>query len=282
MLAGATLACSEDDTGERTLIPQRRGEKGESCRARNDCRDGLACVRDVCVVDEFDIAPSARSCDVIQCNDVSDCLHIAEGCEELQVACTRGNTAACESFERACNFACETNRCEPRCVDDALCPPGWTCRDGQCSECAGNGDCDAGERCLRGRCIEPCRTDLDCPLFHTCRDGECLDTGCTADRECVALLRNVDAQCIEGRCTAPCQADTDCDDPDDYGFNKCVDQRCQHVGCESAGECRARLYGDAPVPDGVLEVVCREAEPNETPLSVPPPSPPVPDCEGGQ
>lgn len=253
------LGCDDDEapTGPQLTAPQNRGVKGESCRARNDCSEGLSCVRNVCVVDEFPITPTAKGCDVIECNAVADCVRFADGCEELQQVCAEGEMDACAAFEQNCNFVCEANRCESRCSEDTDCRPGM-CQAGVCVQCVGNEDCGEDERCVRGQCIEPCRDDLACPLFHACVDGECVETGCDSDRACVALLRNVEARCLEGACTAPCITDSDCDDPDDYDFMKCVGGLCQHVGCDSDSECRARIFGDGPVEGDVLDVVCRE------------------------
>lgn len=258
LTGGLAIGCSNDeDSGVRITTPQNRGERGESCRARNDCEDGLACVRNVCVLDEFPISPTARMCDIVECTTAGDCVRIADGCDDLQDACADGDAESCAQFETRCNFVCESNRCESRCAEDGDCP-GGRCRDGICVQCVENGDCRDDERCVRGQCVEPCIDDLACPLFHSCVDGECVDTGCRVDRECVALLRNVDARCLEGTCTAPCITDSDCDDPDDYDFMKCVSGQCQHVGCETDDECRARLYGAEPVQADVIDVVCRE------------------------
>lgn len=259
MTAMGAVGCSEDepDTGNRITVPANRGLRGESCQARNDCAEGLACVRNVCVLDEFPISPSARMCDVIECMTAADCVQLVDGCSELQEVCAEGEPEACAQFEAACNFVCEANRCESRCSDDAECGPG-RCQNGICVQCVEGGDCDDDERCVRGQCVEPCLDDLACPLFHSCVDGECVDTGCRADRECVGLLRNVDARCLEGVCTAPCTTDADCDDPENYEFTKCVSGQCQHVGCESDDECRARLFGSDPVEGDIIDVVCRE------------------------
>lgn len=259
--ASLGFGCDDDDegavAGPQMTVPANRGEVGESCRARNDCADGLACIRQVCVLGEFPIAPSALGCDIIECNAVADCVRLAPGCEDLQMACAAGDMVLCEQFEQACNFVCEANRCEARCVDDIDCGGGF-CQGGQCVQCMADADCLEGETCRRGLCVEPCANDLECPLFHTCTNGECLHTGCGSDRECVALLRNAEARCVDGTCAAPCATDADCDERDDYDFLKCIEGVCQHAGCESDVECRARLFGEDPVDDGVIDVVCRD------------------------
>ncbi len=259
LVLGAGFGCDDDEgeSGPQVTVPASQGQIGESCRARNDCAEGLACIRDMCVADEFPISPTALGCDVIECNAVADCVRLAPGCEDLQTACGEGQMAACEVFEQDCNFVCEANRCESRCADDADCGAGF-CQGGQCVQCMADEDCGEGFLCRRGLCLEPCADDLACPLFHACVDGECAPSGCQSDRECVAALRHVEARCVDGACAAPCVTDADCDERDDYDFMKCVDGICQHAGCASDAECRARLFGEGPVEADVLDVVCRD------------------------
>lgn len=268
-IATTLVACREE---VETVQPEKRGRKGENCRARNDCASGLLCIGGVCVQDEIDVSVEARSCVAIQCRDADDCIRTNPNCREFQGRCRRGDEDACDTVRRLCNFECVDHRCEPRCTDDDVCPAGWQCDNGRCRECTANGHCPDGEQCVDGSCVEPCRTDVQCPLFHRCDGGRCVESGCKSDRECVAATRNVGARCREGRCRVPCEGDADCSDPTRFSFLACVEGFCEYVGCTSSVECRAAVFGDDPVPPTILDIACEEGEARSG-FAVPPPAP---------
>ena len=280
LLALVATGCPEE--APQAFTPDKPGQKGESCEARNDCADGLACVNQVCVLDEFNISKTSKGCDVIQCNSPADCIQVVPACKQLKADCDDGNQTACDQLDAGCKFACNNNNlCVTTCTDDTECPQNWTCNAGECVECTNDDQCSAGQKCVNNSCIEPCANDLECPVFHVCNNGECIDEGCASDRECVALLHNVEAICNDGQCLAPCQSDADCDSPTNYDFWSCQNNVCQYMGCETDDECRAAIFGGGFVPDGIIDVVCRDgADANVTIPGIPGGPPGV--CGGGE
>lgn len=271
-LGGLAAGCEE----EQKTAPARRGVKGESCLARNDCQSGLMCVSNMCVIDEFPIRHEAKVCDIVECQAPADCVRIAGTCSEHQEACTNGVQAACDAFDRWCTFACEDARCVWQCKEDDHCG-GLRCVEGDCVECRNDADCEDGERCQEGDCVEPCQNDGDCPIFHACGgDGRCVESGCSSDRECVAATRRVEARCEEEKCIVPCVSDSECDDPNDFDFMACDDGVCRYVGCSTDTECRAAVAWGG-LPDGV-SVVCQAGD--EPRLQVTLPSGPPGDVPG--
>lgn len=262
-------ACPEEELPQ-SFVPSTQGQKGETCEARNDCSKGLACVNSVCVLNEFNIAATSKGCDVVQCTTPADCVQVVPGCKQLKADCDDGTQAACDQLATDCNYACNDSLCVTTCTNDNECPFSWTCNAGECVQCTTDEQCSGGQKCLANFCTEPCAGDLECPVFHTCNNGECVDEGCASDRECVALLENVEAICNEGQCLAPCQSDSDCDSPTNYDFWSCQDSVCQYMGCATDDECRAAIFGNNSVPDGIIDVVCREgADANVTIPTIP-------------
>src|SRR5690242_14871926 len=67
-----------------------RGTAGESCRARNDCRTGLACVSGVCVPGGLDLSATGKSCYRVECGANADCCADfvpASGCDAYEAEC---------------------------------------------------------------------------------------------------------------------------------------------------------------------------------------------------
>ncbi|MCA9544129.1 MAG: hypothetical protein KC613_07050, partial [Myxococcales bacterium] len=155
----------------------------------------------------------------------------ATGCE---YRCTPANTAEIQEF---CNG--RDDDCDGQ-IDEAadLQVPEGLCSDrGVCAPCAGDGDCDAGDRCgAGGVCVpadggaagRPCADDADCQADHpglACLESHRIEAGeRITERRCVALT--VAAMCdgeAGWRCAHPpgyaqgsergqCdQLDNDCD-----------------------------------------------------------------------
>ena len=68
----AGVASCNKDT-KTTVTPDGRGERGESCQARNDCGGGLACVNGICSKNDFEISVNAKHCDRVECEEDEDC-----------------------------------------------------------------------------------------------------------------------------------------------------------------------------------------------------------------
>ncbi|ACY15443.1 conserved hypothetical protein [Haliangium ochraceum DSM 14365] len=241
LLAGAAVGCSDDETFHR-------GTTGESCRARNDCESGLACISEICAPESHNIEITGKSCYRVECgNDAECCTEFAPapGCDLYEEAC-EADPSDCDAYQTlcVCNRGCVDELCEdagPSCATDEECP-GFSspyCVESQCVECREHGDClDEGARCVEGACQSPCENDEHCPLLHACDAGACVPAGCTTDRECVFVLDHPRGQCGDGVCFVGCEDDSGCDAD---AFEVCDDGQCIFVGCETDAECRAYL-----------------------------------------
>lgn len=92
--------------------------------------------------------------------------------------------------------------------------------DVKTAECADNGECDAGNACVKGKCTEvACLASSDCDIFqfcnpfYECQDGCELDTDCKAGETCDTKAhtctgygcRSTDLDCAYGEV---CNTDT--------------------------------------------------------------------------
>lgn len=230
--------------------------RGESCRWRNDCQAGLACVNDVCTLNDFSITTTAKSCDLIECTTDADCCDEPSSyCMSLEADCRAGDTFSCMEYDRscACRRACDANRCVSHCTSDADCF-GGTCAAGSCVECTTDDDCFGDYVCDSGSCVAGCGSNRDCPYLHRCETGRCVEAGCTTDRECIALTGNPSSVCSDSECTTPCTNDAECN-PGGYRFQDCVSGSCVYVGCETDEECR--IFLDVS-PGSSTSAVCRQ------------------------
>lgn len=230
--------------------------RGESCRWRNDCQGGLACVNNICTLNDFNVAMTAKSCDLIECTADGDCCgELPSFCVDLQAQCEAGDTFACSQFDDncVCNDACVENRCVFRCTTDSDCV-GGTCAGGTCVDCTTDDDCFGDQVCDTGSCVSGCSSTRDCPYLHACQEGRCVETGCTNARECIALTGNPRALCVDAECTSPCTNDAECNGGS-YRFQDCIDGSCVYVGCETDEECR--IFLDVS-PGSSSSAVCRE------------------------
>ena len=247
-------ACNDEP---EKIVPETRSRRGESCLARNDCADGLACVMGVCSQNDFDIDVSARHCERVECEADVDCC----GSKPLQAPARCANrVAVCETPQvEDCSFT--------SCTDDGDCGDG-TCGSGYCSQtstlCSADADCET-DTCdtSLGYCslsYVTCTTDDDClenpcvsrtcdcsnpeydPTDDICTDSECTDvcvykcedrlcvhdTSCESDMDCLGLTADI---CDSGRCVE-CLEKSDCDSEDE----ECVDGSCERP-CDADEEC---------------------------------------------
>ncbi|MEE8409585.1 MAG: LDL receptor domain-containing protein [Myxococcota bacterium] len=253
------------DTSSDPIPALPRGQRGESCMSRSDCASGLACVEWLCIENDFPIAQSAKGCDYIQCRTGDDCLDYVPECVTLADACNGGDTSACTELAIRCVFDCASYRCVTTCSTDAECAPFVCGPQSLCAECNVDADCDTDDACNGNACVAICNTDFDCPLFHTCTGGACVDNGCSSNRQCVALTGNPETVCSNGTCAVQCVADVECNLGWSYDFWGCVNGTCQHLGCETSDECRARYYGAGPVMGDILDIECIEDPTAPTP-----------------
>lgn len=85
----------------------------------------------------------------------------------------------------------------PSC-SDVNCPPGYTCRDGQCfpPTCNATTPCPPGYNCQNGKCFPPvCNFGVPCPPGYNCQNGVCLPPKCDDNIVCP-----VGYACVNGTC----------------------------------------------------------------------------------
>lgn len=240
----------------------RLGTPGESCRARNDCREDLACVRGVCAPGTTGLTVTGRDCYRVDCAADGDCCAAFvpdPSCDFYRANC-EANPMDCGAFNTlcVCNQHCLTERCVdagPACTADTDCAGiGFShfCVAAHCVACREHGDCGATDRCVDGDCVSGCDHDENCGLMEHCEAGACVPGPCSTDRECAFLLGSGDAVCRDGSCAIRCTDDAECDLS---RFEVCASGSCVFAGCTSDAECRAYLRLENTT--GPTHAVCR-------------------------
>jgi hypothetical protein len=260
VILGSSLlvGCASDTSSDTSF---QRGTAGESCRARNDCALGLACINETCVPASPPLSVTGKACYRVECGSDAECCANfvpASGCGSYAAAC-QANPNDCDAYRRLCqcNRACVNELCadkEPGCSTNAECssPSSPYCVEKRCVGCREHGDCLEGARCIEGSCKAQCKTNENCPDFHACQAGTCVRSGCTTNRECSFVLGHPRGRCANGECFVGCVNDTECDAT---AFEVCHSGRCTFVGCASNAECRSYL-GLSNTLDNI-RAVCR-------------------------
>jgi hypothetical protein len=207
------------------------GQVGEDCQAPTDCAPELACVEGTCIRAESALSPTGKACYAVECSADADCCASfvpSPNCASYEAECAT-NPTACASYR----LLCECNRgCEDdRCVDTPL-------------GCESSEECVSFSApfCVAGACRE-CAEHGDCP-------GE-------------------GSRCLAGRCEAPCVVDEQCP-----LFHACEIGECVEVGCQSDRECALYLNDDrARCAEGACGVPCEadwqcSSEPGQLALDV--------------
>ena len=255
---GAFAACGGDDTETQTVQPQTRGERGESCEARNDCEAGLACINHTCSKNDFDVKSTAKHCDRVDCSTSADCCgerptEAPAKCANRAVICGSPSlpgcsATSCESNAECGGGECGTGQCSntfSNCDADGDCSDTCNTTTGYCSQQT-NKACTTSASC-KGTCNSR-RCDCENPAYDPsdpiCRDSDCSEDVCKLKCEneaCVADVsceRDVDClssgagrYCESGACVA-CRSDEECG----VEGQSCVDNRCK-AACTQNEEC---------------------------------------------
>lgn len=216
ILAGLGLAivgCSSGNTTQK-VEPQARGQRGESCQARNDCAAGLACIHNVCSRNDFNIAPKAKMCDKVDCQKDADCC----GTQPTSVP------AKCQKYDQVCLPEVPGCTSGGSCTSDSDCK-GGTCGSGYCSNyssqsCTADSDCANTCDTTYGQCsltFNSCTTDADC------QQGTCGSRTCSCYNP---NYNSSDPICSDPDCTTP---------PCTY---KCESERCvENTSCKTDADC---------------------------------------------
>lgn len=201
-----------------------RGDRGESCQARNDCNSGLACVGGTCTTGSIAINTTGKECVAIECQTAQDCCGYS-GCNPAPWLCTAN--------------MCESNNV---CTMDTDCyssSTGQYCVGGKCATCKVDTDCPNENSCIAGKCQAKCTSDGECTGLAHCNAGACVEDGCRNDRECVMYTKNARSTCSATKCGTPCSSDLECSG--NQSLQKCQSGSCVFVGCDTDKDCY--LYG---------------------------------------
>ena len=254
---GVFAACGGDDEVQ-TVQPQTRGQRGETCLARNDCETGLACINSVCSKNDFDVSSTAKHCDRIDCSADADCC----GDRPTEVP------AKCANRDKICSSPSLPGCSSTTCETDATCGTGECgngfCSNGSSTSCDADSDCK--NTCSSGFCS---RTNTSCTTTSDCTQGTCESRQCDCqnpdynpsdpicqDEDCSVSVCNL--KCEDEACVVDfsCEEDSDCFSSGlgthcDAG--KCVqctkDEQCTGTG-EScvAGVCKAACTQNEECP----------------------------------
>lgn len=269
-------ACGGGDDIQ-TVQPQTRGERGETCLARNDCEAGLACINSVCSKNDFDVSSTAKHCDRIDCSTNEDCCgdkpsEAPAKCANRASICQTPTLPGCTPSTCTSDAQCGAGECgrgfcsnsSASCDDETDCA--GVCSGGFCSgtgnSCTTAGECDSGT-CQSRSC--QCQNPAYEPTDPICSDPECTDVcvlkcdeeqcvpdvSCEVDSDCLgnANGRICDAgRCVECNDDEQCLGDNDscvnnvCTEPCTQNeqcplFHSCTDGECVESGCTSDREC---------------------------------------------
>jgi hypothetical protein len=272
----------------------RRGGERDSCTSTNDCRDGLACIAQVCTSDrgnggiggtgsdEEDAGPTAS------CGARRDCptgmMCVSNVCRAQSMGTppgTRysGRGESCQAKnDCAGDLACEMNVCR-----EVNLPLARTKKSCHRVECAKQEDCctsfvpNANCAMYKMNCeTDPifCNTYRSlCECSLTCMDQMCVTgaPGCKADGECTSQQTPF---CVDSRC-AQCASDGDCPgmgakcvagtcmaactiDENCPLLHSCKEGKCVDTGCKSDRECAfvTKNPRGACSSDGTCHVPC--------------------------
>lgn len=236
----SVAGCSKDPT---KVEPETRGKRGENCQARNDCQTGLACINNICGVNEFSIGVEVKQCDRIECSTTDDCC--GDKPTEAPARCNQRETKCVSTF--------------PSCSTAQTCTSDSACNGGTCRPAATTGTCSGGNASLTGLtcqavtdCQDRCVAEVCSISGLTCTD----DTGCSY-YSALTPVCNKPARTCDCANKAYDPTDAICSDPDcvDLCVLRCDDERCvPDLSCKSSTDCG----GTTPYCDDAQCVQCRD------------------------
>lgn len=256
------------------------------------CATTASCEQDECEITNIGLggAPTGFcTLSSVSCTDNADCTMTNECVGTGSCNCNNPNWDPNDPIctdpdcDDVCIYTCEEDRCveDNSCEDDLDCPTidAPLCGDsGDCVECLSDSDCDStldetdDEDVCRpeGFCETPCKAATECGAQQDCVEGDCVFVGCKTDRECILgssfvvdgfgdrrlAVCDVGDDGI-GQCKISCEIDNHCP-----VTQICQGGVCEHIGCDSDGECKAleNLDNLVPTPDQPWNVtgVCQE------------------------
>jgi len=156
------------------------------------------------------------------------------------------NNAECPPGKFCINGDCVERCVNNECPGDLMCKAGYCvppcngvrcepdedCDNGICTNLCAAVKCDAGEVCRHGECLEDDCYKIGCLSGKICRDGKCGDDPC-ADAACDPQK---DEFCRDGTCVASC-AKISCGFGERCADGECVPDQCFEVKCETGKVC---------------------------------------------
>jgi MYXO-CTERM domain-containing protein len=265
-----------------------------------ECKAGVSkCVAGK-IVCEGGTAPTAEKCDNLDndCDGVTDgmgepCYSGATGCSFQSGkwvckgvctpgvrVCTAGVWGKCQGEVLPSKEICDgiDNNCDGNVDEQAECPDGGKCENGQCAlKCGGvefgcpkgytciggwciKDPCDfiaceaKGWVCKAGECIDPCK-NVQCKNTEICVKGACEDQTCyNPKRACPTGESCVQGVCVKAPCSGvQCKADEFCLN------DKCL-KLCDSLACPPGESCKLVTQGGETkticVKDACLGVTC--------------------------
>ncbi|MBW2736114.1 MAG: hypothetical protein JRH20_27325, partial [Deltaproteobacteria bacterium] len=240
-----------------------------------ECQPGTtACVAGVLLC-EGGQGPTAELCNAMDddCDGVVDglarsCYPFANGCDAEGVCegrckpgaevCTAGSWQSCVGAIGPDVESCDgfDNDCDGFVDNDAICPGGSQCIEGECSRPCAAGEfvcpvgqvckdgwcmldscdraaCEArgpGFICKRGECVDVC-VEVQCKSWERCERGACIDTTCYT-QGCPSGQICLQAQCVADLC-----ADVRCDGDSFCSMGQCL-PLCETLRCPEGEACR--------------------------------------------
>jgi len=256
--------------GEPDEEPARRGERGTSCNATNDCEDGLSCIvtsncptgvacaNKTCQPSNFDnLEGTGKTCKVSDCKTKADCcgekpLQLPAKCANRESICNRPTLTGCTTTTCTTSATCGAGKCEGICSYTSTttnkCQATTDCVANTCTTSGTLHTCSlSGTDCTSTTCTANTCYNLRCncanpeylPTSPICTDPECLDVcgfTCTNDR-CVADTScTSDIQCTT---TTPYCSEgkcSECRTKDDCKDEECIAGHCGPA-CKTDTQC---------------------------------------------
>ncbi len=231
--------------------PPDEGEDLTECTTTNDCEDGEACRKGLCLAR----CTSGSDCaDGESCGLGGLCIETCEGsgecdsgysCDETTGACwidgTSFNSCTVKGDCAATEYCAEGACLSATCQDDAHCAA------------SGSGQTNI---CDNGTCVPGCRGDSDCDTDETCNDDNlcegvaCTPTSCDhPHKSCQELDGDGPSEC---RWSGSCARDVHCDQyASQEGFD--VPYSCQDIE-DGEGECKEKPPCEEDADCGSAEI----------------------------